>query len=100
MKIHPSWLNYLPPKSEPLPKSEYSRPFEKPPVSIKPIHWLTKLGRWLVEWFTIDSGPRIWQTTDRHGQVCYRVYDPQTRRSLQFQSETEVLIWLDTRHYK
>jgi hypothetical protein len=42
--------------------------------------------------------PRIREITDRSGVTHWRVYDPQTDRSLRFDTETEVLQWLDRRY--
>ncbi|WAL61583.1 hypothetical protein [Thermocoleostomius sinensis] len=42
--------------------------------------------------------PQIRQHIDRAGFTYWQVYDPQTDRSQQFDSETEVRQWLDRRY--
>jgi hypothetical protein len=42
--------------------------------------------------------PRIREITDRSGVTHWHVYDPQIDRSLHFETETEVLQWLDRRY--
>jgi hypothetical protein len=43
--------------------------------------------------------PRIWQHTDRTGQVWWHGYDPNTGRSICVDSEEEMRIWLEERYY-
>jgi hypothetical protein len=53
----------------------------------------------LIRIFAPGSEPCIYQTSDASGQWWY-VYDPITGDSAWLTSETEVLIWLDSRYYK
>ncbi len=60
-------------------------------------------GSWLkVLWQIVDVAlfrnleSRVWQSVDRQtGQVCWYLYDPDTGRTSQLTSETEVRQWLE-----
>ncbi|MDX2212775.1 MAG: hypothetical protein SFY66_05740 [Oculatellaceae cyanobacterium bins.114] len=53
----------------------------------------------LVSFFALGSEPQVYQTSDASGQWWY-VYDPMTGGAAWFSSESEVLEWLDNRHYR
>jgi hypothetical protein len=44
------------------------------------------------------SEPRVWVRQDRQGNVYYQVYDPLSRRSATFSSESEIRYWLEQRY--
>ena len=52
---------------------------------------------WNVLFTSVSDEPRIWQERDRFGNVWWYVYDPISRRSIQFPSEQEVRRWLEKR---
>jgi hypothetical protein len=56
---------------------------------------LEQLSKSLVEALTAVQEPRVWQQRDRTGHSWWHVYDPVTKRSARFATETEVLIWLE-----
>lgn len=59
------------------------------------------LSRWMQElwqWLVAKPEPRIWQQCDRHGNLLWRVYDPESRESACFTSEAEVRVWLEQRY--
>jgi YD repeat-containing protein len=52
---------------------------------------------WNVLFTSVSDELRIWQERDRLGNVWWYVYDPMSRRSIQFPSEQEVRRWLEKR---
>jgi hypothetical protein len=53
---------------------------------------------WLSNWFS--SEPSIRETTDASGKTHWHIYDPMSDRTLQFDTEHEVFIWLEERHHR
>lgn len=49
---------------------------------------------------TVSTELRIHVIRHRCGRFCWRVDDPMCDRPLWFDSEEDVLIWLETRHYR
>lgn len=49
------------------------------------------------EYLSRNGDPIIWQKFDRNGQPSWVIYDPRTRYSARFDSETEVRDWLEKR---
>jgi hypothetical protein len=41
---------------------------------------------------------KVWQTQDRDGHTHWHVYDPKTRESVSFVSETALYDWLQSRY--
>jgi hypothetical protein len=58
---------------------------------------LTLSRIWNVLFTSVSDEPRIWQEHDQFGNVWWNVYDPISRRSIQFPSEQEVRRWLEKR---
>ncbi len=52
---------------------------------------------WNTLFTSVSDEPRIWQERDRSGNVWWYVYDPISRRSIQFPSEQELRRWLEKR---
>lgn len=46
-----------------------------------------------------STEPQIRHVENSSGQRAWRVYDPLTERSTTLDSEQEVLVWLEERHY-
>ncbi|NJL20176.1 MAG: hypothetical protein HC895_04030 [Leptolyngbyaceae cyanobacterium SM1_3_5] len=46
-----------------------------------------------------STEPRLWESIDRNGQTAWNGYDPATGRSVHNLSESDVLTWLEQRHY-
>ena len=57
---------------------------------------LKKIGHHLI---TKRVEPHVRQKRDRFGNFYWQVYDPISRSYLFFNSELEVRIWLENRHY-
>lgn len=57
--------------------------------------WLLYLKFW-----NFSTELRIQTATDRDGKVRWQVQDPAGDRPLWFNSEREVLIWLEERHHQ
>lgn len=47
----------------------------------------------------VYAEPKVWEKKDRYDNTYYRVYDFQSDRYLDFNSEDEVRWWLDKRYY-
>lgn len=57
--------------------------------------WLNKLGRIFAILFIESYEIRVWQRTDRNGQIWWYAYNPSTGRSGVFDSESEVRVWIE-----
>lgn len=51
-------------------------------------------------WHSPSGEPQVRQKTDRFGNLYWRVYDPVSDRTVRFDNQQQVLIWLDERHYR
>jgi hypothetical protein len=51
-------------------------------------------------WHSCPREPRVWRRTDRSGNPYWRVYDPLYDRTLRFDDEQNLMIWLDEQHYR
>lgn len=56
------------------------------------------LWNWLIDSYTHQPEPKVWQSTDRQGQLCWHAYDPVTNRSFWCASEDEMRCWLEERY--
>jgi hypothetical protein len=59
---------------------------------------LGKIKRAIANQVRHSSEPKVWERQDRQGNVYYQVYDPLSRRSATFGSETEIRYWLEQRY--
>jgi hypothetical protein len=53
---------------------------------------------WIVKVLHLVFSPpdlKIWQSRDRFGIECWRVYNPATDQHLQFLSEQELMAWIE-----
>jgi len=48
-----------------------------------------------LEHLSPNNDPVIWQKVDRNGYSHWIIYDPRTRHSARFDSETDVRAWLE-----
>ena len=60
---------------------------------------LSQLGQRLVHWLADGSTPKISKRTNGDTEV-WKVYDPVADRTLYFDQEDAVRIWIDERHYQ
>ncbi len=51
-------------------------------------------------WYSPSGEPQVRQKTDRFGKEYWRVYDPVSDRTVRFDEQQDVMIWLDERHYR
>lgn len=54
--------------------------------------WLTRLGNLL---FRQSDEIQVWQRSDRNGQLWWYAYNPKTRHSGVFESESEIRVWIE-----
>lgn len=91
MKALEFWLNHQElkiaehqPSAQPLPSSE---------------PWLQTIKTWVVSLFMTHNEPFISSTVDASGRVWWNVYNPKTRGVIWFDTEVELLEWLDRYPY-
>jgi hypothetical protein len=70
----------------------------QPTRAAKLLSLLQQIWHNFCEFWERGTEPRIWQVKDRSGKLRWKVYDPVKDRSMLFDSEQEVLIWLEQRH--
>lgn len=80
------WLDVAP--------SEPSKPSRVSSVSF----WLGHIKHWLVGILCDRHDPQIWQKRDANGCLWWWVYDPITDERARFMTETEVMVWLESRY--
>lgn len=74
--------------------------------SSKPRRQPTLRERWnslkqsITTYLYVSSEPYVWETVDRDGHVQWNGYDPITHQSVQVDSEDEMRVWLEDRHYQ
>lgn len=56
---------------------------------------LGQLWRQLIKFLSCEAEPHICSIADVNGQLWWQVYDPRTGRSIWFDSEQELRIWLE-----
>lgn len=60
-----------------------------------------KWVQFLQKLLSTDLEPKVWQKFDRQGNSSgWRVFDPETGRTIAFGSELEVRLWLEQRFYR
>ena len=70
----------------------------------RPVHrqlwqWLQQIGATVVEELTRDRNqPRIFKHINADGQAIWHIFDPHSGQKFIYQSEGEVLDWLETRY--
>lgn len=61
---------------------------------------LNRFWQHLVTTLVKGQEPRIWQTTNRYGNIQWHGYDPVTGYSVCRDSEEEMRIWFEQRYYQ
>lgn len=59
---------------------------------------LNRVGRYFSQVFALSNEPQIREIVEA-GKTQWRIYDPQSDRTLQLESPQEVSIWLEEHHY-
>lgn len=77
----------------------HSTPKTSPRYSFEWKKFLTRFVAEFVEFAVSPQEPRVWQTHDRQGEVCWHAYDPITNRAFACESESEMRQWLEERYY-
>ncbi len=57
-----------------------------------------RLGQAVTNFLRCSTEPQVWQKRDRHGNLCWQLYDPSTNQSATFASADEVRMWLEERY--
>ncbi len=60
---------------------------------------LSKVWQKLATYLSQSSGLRVWQS-NRTGRTVWKLYNPTTGDKLDFDSETEVRIWIEESYYR
>jgi hypothetical protein len=59
---------------------------------------LNAIVRFIVDILVNNGEPKIWTTYDRSGVKRWHLYDLSIRQTFTFDSEHEILVWLDRRY--
>lgn len=65
------------------------------PNQPKILSWFGAFWCWFVDRFAFSSELQVRQRHDRDGNLWWDIYDPITKRSAQFSSESEVRVWIE-----
>lgn len=57
--------------------------------------WWQQLGQKIASFLFEPDEPIVWKTVDQKGNVLWHAYDPSTGRSIEQDSETGLLSWLE-----
>lgn len=57
--------------------------------------WLKKMWRSLVTALSQNAEMRVWKTEDKTGRLLWKLYDPITGETFDFNSENEVRTWIE-----
>lgn len=68
----------------------------------QPSPWskLNDVWQVVLTYFSASSEPKVWQSEDASGLSQWKAYDPVTGESAVYDSETEMRVWLEERHYQ
>ena len=69
------------------PEPQHNRPTRR--------SWLKKMWRSLVTAWSHNAEMRVWQTEDKIGRSLWKLYDPITGETFDFNSENEVRTWIE-----
>lgn len=78
---------------------QYQPPLQTNKVFSSLTTWLSKIAELFFSSFEKSEEIRIWQRVDRNGQIWWYAYNPRTKRSSVFDSESEVRVWLEKQYY-
>jgi hypothetical protein len=102
MKTYDSNPNYVLVNSQELESwvaHPQSIPQPVPPKRVPRLN-LDRLWNFLLDSFSKTPEPSIRRKCDRHGNLYFQVYDPDTHMTTTFASEQEVRIWIEQRYYR
>jgi hypothetical protein len=60
---------------------------------------LKTVGQLFMPVFASSNEPRIWTTTDCHGNTSWHAYDPVSGARASLGSEAEMRTWIEQRYY-
>ncbi|KJH70814.1 hypothetical protein [Aliterella atlantica] len=60
--------------------------------------WLSKVWQALTTYLSQDSDLRVWRS-DKKGHTVWKLYNPTTGNTLNFNSETEVRTWIEESYH-
>ncbi|NJL46631.1 MAG: hypothetical protein HC929_02870 [Leptolyngbyaceae cyanobacterium SM2_5_2] len=68
--------------------------------SIAARNLITKLAQALSRRSAKKDAPRVMKARDNDDQLCWQVYDPYEQKSHWFDSELDIMTWLDNRRFR
>lgn len=57
-------------------------------------------GASVVHQLTRPNEVRVWQVSDRQGEICWKAYDPYSNATSYLSSENDLRVWLEQRYAK
>lgn len=81
------------------PFDQHEPPLQTNKVLSRLTTWFSKIGDLLVISSEKSEEIRIWQRVDRNGRIWWHAYNPRTKRSGVFDSESGVRVWLEQQYY-
>lgn len=63
-----------------------------------PLSWLVRVGKSLAKALILTAELQVWQKTTCQGDTYWKVYNPVTGQIAYFDSEAEVLSWVERRY--
>jgi hypothetical protein len=82
-----------------LPRTSSSS-IQPPNLSVRLTSRLQNIWQQLIEFAIGNTEIKIWKSQSPAGYQLWHVYDPATKQSAYFKSETEVRVWLEQRYYR
>lgn len=69
-------------------------------VSAKSLFWQLLSNIWHRLYHTLSASPelKVWRTGDSSGRIWWSACDPQTGKSIHYQTEEQMRIWIEQRH--
>jgi hypothetical protein len=62
-------------------------------------HPFQAIRHWLTQRLVSSNELQVWQTTDRAGKTYWHAYDPVTNAAAVYQSESEMVAWIEESYY-
>lgn len=63
------------------------------------VGFLSRVGQTVMNWLTAGTMPRVSRTMQGELEV-WKVFDPISERTLYFDDENALRVWMDTRYYE
>ncbi|WAL62426.1 hypothetical protein [Thermocoleostomius sinensis] len=99
MKRNLNWERYK--QLELIPDAMWEATLDEAKQHSKSQGWLNLVWDFLVDCLIETTEPRIREKHDRHHKcISWEAYDPTTGTTHCFSSKTEVLAWLERRHFR